>query len=170
MRRKDREIKDFDEIVSVLDKCKVLHLAMISDGKPYSVPVNFGYIVYEENDRKKLSIYIHGAGEGKKVSALKENPAVSFCCECGVEADSVGDKSEACRWTCYYESVIGFGKATFLEKSEEKSAGLDSLMLHNGYKIPAGVKKIAYNIMELANTMVCRIEVDEITGKRHSRR
>ena len=34
MRRKDREVKDFDEIISILDKCKVLHLAMISEGKP----------------------------------------------------------------------------------------------------------------------------------------
>lgn len=66
MRRKDREIKNFDEIISVLEKCKVLHLAMISDGKPYSVPVNFGYIVREEDGQKKLAVYIHGAGEGKK--------------------------------------------------------------------------------------------------------
>ena len=69
MRRKDREIKNFDEIISVLEKCKVLHLAMISDGKPYSVPVNFGYIVREEDGQKKLAVYFHGAGEGKKVSA-----------------------------------------------------------------------------------------------------
>ena len=43
-------------------------------------------------------------------------------------------------------------------------------MFHNGYKIPAGIKTIAYNMMELANTMVARIDVDEITGKRHSRK
>lgn len=170
MRRKDREIKDFDEIIAVLEKCRVLHLAMISEGKPYSVPVNFGYLVEENEGAKKLSIYIHGAGEGKKVSALKENPSVSFSCECNVEVDSLGDKSEACRWTCYYESVIGFGKARFLEKSPEKTAGLDSIMLHNGYKIPCGLKTIAYNMMELANTMVCCIEVEEVTGKRHSRK
>ena len=170
MRRKDREIKNFDEIISVLEKCKVLHLAMISDGKPYSVPVNFGYIVREEDGQKKLAVYIHGAGEGKKVSALKENPYVSFSCECGVQVDSLGDKLNACKWTCFYESVIGFGKVTFLEKSTEKTAGLDALMFHNGYKIPAGIKTIAYNMMELANTMVARIDVDEITGKRHSRK
>lgn len=170
MRRKDREIKDFDEIIGVLEKCKVLHLAMISEGRPYSVPVNFGYIVREKDETKKLSIYIHGAGEGKKVSALKENPLVSFSCECGAEVDSLGDKAEACRWTCYYESVIGFGKVRFLEKSPEKTDGLDSLMFHNGYKIPAGLKKIAYGAMELAKTMVACIDVEEVTGKRHARK
>lgn len=170
MRRKDREVKDFDEIISILDKCKVIHLAMISEGKPYSVPVNFGYIVREEDGIKKLSIYIHGAGEGKKVSALKENPSVSFSCECGVDVDSLGDKAEACSWTCYYESVIGFGKVRFLEKSPEKTEGLDSLMFHNGYKIPAGLKRIAYGAMELAKTMVACIDVEEVTGKRHARK
>lgn len=69
MRRKDREVKDFDEIISILDKCKVLHLAMISEGKPYSVPVNFGYIVRKEDGTKKLSVYIHGAGEYSKSRA-----------------------------------------------------------------------------------------------------
>lgn len=168
MRRKDREIKDFDQIIEVLDKCKVLHLAMISQGKPYSVPVNFGYGVTESEGTKKLSVYFHGAGEGKKVSALKENPAVSFSCECGVDVDAVGDKSVACRWTCYYESVIGFGKVTFLDSSD-KNAGLDAIMLHNGYKIPAGIKTIVYGAMDLAKTMVARIDVEEITGKRHSK-
>lgn len=64
MRRKDREIKEFDEIIDVLSRCKVLHLALISDGKPYAVPVNFGYAVSESDGRKKLAIYFHGAGEG----------------------------------------------------------------------------------------------------------
>ena len=97
----------------------------------------------------------------------KENPVVSFSCECGVEVDSLGDKADACKWTCYYESVIGFGKVRFLEKSPEKTEGLDSLMLHNGYKIPAGVKKIAYGMMELTKTMVACIDVEEVSGKRH---
>ena len=110
MRRKDRAVKDFDEIIDILSRCKVLHLALISDGKPYSVPVNFGSIVSEENGEKKLSVYFHGAGEGKK---------------------------------------------------------LDAIMFHNGYKLPAGVKGIAYNAMSLAKTAVVKIEVSEITGKRH---
>ena len=57
MRRKDREIKEFDEIIDVLSRCKVLHLALISDGKPYAVPVNFGFAVHEsEGKRNSRSI------------------------------------------------------------------------------------------------------------------
>ena len=65
MRRKDREIKEFDEIIDVLSRCKVQHLALISNGNPYAVPVNFGFIVRESDGQKKLSIYIHGAAKAR---------------------------------------------------------------------------------------------------------
>ena len=167
MRRKDREVKGFDEIINILSRSKVLHLALISNGKPYSVPVNFGYIVTEENGTKKLSIYFHGAGEGKKLDAIRENPCVSFCTETDSE---LSGEDDACNWTCYYESVIGFGTATILDDKNERAKGLDALMFHNGYKLPAGVKIIAYNAMYLAKTAVVKIEVSEITGKRHLRK
>ena len=116
MRRKDREIKEFDEIIDVLSRCKVLHLALISDGKPYAVPVNFGFAVRESEGQKKLTLYFHGAGEGKKLDAIKANPQVSFCAETSVEASGPQSaNADACKWTCFYESVIGFGTASLRE-------------------------------------------------------
>ena len=167
MRRKDREIKEFDEIIDVFSRSKVLHLALISNGKPYAVPVNYGFVVRESDGQKKLSIYIHGAGEGKKLDAIKANPQVSFCAETSVEASGSNASEDACKWTCFYESVIGFGTASLVEDSKERTAGLDSIMFHNGYKIPFGIKTIAYSAMALAHTAVIKIEVSEITGTRH---
>ena len=164
MRRKDREVKDFEKIINILSRSKVLHLALISEGKPYSVPVNFGYVVSEKDGERKLSVYFHGAGEGKKLDAIRQNPNVSFCAEAGSE---VYGSEEACSWTCFYESVIGFATAEILDDKKERSKGLDAIMIHNGYKLPAGVKIIAYNAMALAKTAVVKIEVSEITGKRH---
>lgn len=164
MRRKDREINDFDKIIDILSRSKILHLALISDGKPYSVPVNFGYVVSEDKTGKKLSIYFHGAGEGKKIEAIKENPIISFCTEAYTE---VSGFDSVCHWTCYYESIVGLGNATILQSQKERTQGLDALMLHNGYKLPVGVKCIAYNAMSLANTAVVRIDVTDITGKCH---
>ena len=136
MRRKDREIKEFDGIIDVLSRCKVLHLALIS--------------------------------EGKKLDAIKVNPQVSFCAETSVETSGPENSPEdACKWTCFYESVIGFGTASLVEDAKERTAGLDSIMFHNGYKMPPGIKTIAYNAMTLAHTAVIKIEVSEITGKRH---
>lgn len=42
MRRKDREIKEFDGIVNVIKKCDVCRVALNDDGYPYIVPLNFG--------------------------------------------------------------------------------------------------------------------------------
>ncbi len=165
MRRKDREVKSFDEIIDILSRCKVLHLALISEGKPYSVPLNFGYVLEEDAGAKKLTVYFHCAPEGKKLTAIKENPEVCFSAESLAEAD--GDKEKACTWTCYYESVIGFGKAEILTDSDERTKGLDAIMFHHGFNLPAGVKRIAYNAMELARTEVVKIDVAEITGKHH---
>ena len=35
MRRSDREITDLGEILSIINDCKVIHLAMVDDGEPY---------------------------------------------------------------------------------------------------------------------------------------
>ncbi len=114
MRRKDREVKSFDEIIDIISRCKVLHLALISEGKPYSVPLHFGYTVTVDDRAKNLTLYFHGAGEGKKLESVKQNPDVSFCAE--TFADVAGGET-ACVWTCYYESVICFGKADILTVS-----------------------------------------------------
>lgn len=167
MRRKDREVLDFDEIIGILDKCKVMHLAMISEGKPYSVPVNFGYMAFNEDGKKRVEVYFHGAKEGKKVSALKENPQVCFSAVSFSQTESSDKSTEPCSWTCFYESVTGSGKAVFLENAAERAKAMDALMLHNGYRLPPGVKTIAYNMMMFAKTSVVKIEIEMLTGKRH---
>ena len=43
MRRKDREIKNLDDIFSVVENCAVVHVAMVDDGRPYVVALNFGF-------------------------------------------------------------------------------------------------------------------------------
>lgn len=42
MRRKDREITDFNEIMKIIDKCDTCRLALIDEEYPYIVPLNFG--------------------------------------------------------------------------------------------------------------------------------
>ena len=168
MRRKDREVTYFEEIIDILSRCEVMHLAMVSDGKPYSVPLNFGFAAKDVGDSKRVELYFHGAKDGKKVRALRENSNVCFSAVASAQAESLSeDKSIACDWTTFYESVVGSGQATFLETVEEKEAALDALMLHNGYKLPEGMSKIPYKAAALANVAVVKIAVDEITGKRH---
>ena len=42
MRRKDREITDFDEIMNIINKCDTCRLALFDKEFPYIVPLNFG--------------------------------------------------------------------------------------------------------------------------------
>lgn len=49
MRRKDREITDFHELIEIMKKCDVCRIALKDeDGYPYIVPLNFGLEVQGE--------------------------------------------------------------------------------------------------------------------------
>ena len=68
MRRSDREIKDFDEIIKVINKCDVCRLAINDGDYPYIVPMNFGLNIEDG----KVVLYFHCASEGKKLELLKK--------------------------------------------------------------------------------------------------
>ena len=42
MRRKDREITDFNEMLEIMKKCDVCRIALNDEEFPYIVPLNFG--------------------------------------------------------------------------------------------------------------------------------
>ena len=42
MRRKDREITNFNEMIEIIKKCDSCVLALNDEGFPYLVPMNFG--------------------------------------------------------------------------------------------------------------------------------
>ena len=71
MRRSDREIKEYNEIIGVIEKCDVCRLALNNDGYPYIIPLNFGF--KEENGKAEL--YFHCANEGTKLELIKKEEA-----------------------------------------------------------------------------------------------
>ncbi len=117
MRRKDREIKDIKEIINILDNCKTAHLAMVDKGMPYVVPLSYGYELVEG----QITLYFHSAKEGRKLDILKENSNVCF------EISCEGEPQQAeipCNSGYFYSSIIGNGKAVFVEDEAEKCKGL----------------------------------------------
>ncbi len=72
MRRSDREITDEKKIAEILDTAKILHLGMVDGGRPYVLPLHYGY----EFADGALVFYMHGAKEGRKLEVLRTNPAV----------------------------------------------------------------------------------------------
>lgn len=151
MRKADREIKDFSEIVSLLERCDTLHIAMTGENGPYVVPVSFGF----EALNGRVTLYFHGAAEGLKHELLARDSRVC------VEASLLhGYRGAGNGITADYESVIGFGTAEICG-DEEAAHGVELLMAHCGYPGFDGKTCIA-----LGMTRVYRIALSSLTGKR----
>ena len=152
MRNSKREITNLDEIVDVLSRCDTVRLGIGGAKYPYVVPLSFGFEVRDG----KIVLYVHGAGEGLKHELLARNNRV--CAEADLFHRYRPTKHSA---TAEYESVIGFGTA---EKAEgaEKLRGLALLMRRCGMPdVPVESCAAA------AETVVYRITLDRVTGKRN---
>ncbi len=155
MRKTDREITDICEILAIIKKGKICHIAIVDNGKPYVEPMSYGF-GYEKGS---LTFYFLSPKEGRKIDVLRKNPDVSF--DICVEKEIVIDRENACRSGRFYESVIGFGHVEFIEDIPAKCKALTYLMSHqsNGQ---------SFEFDENATSSVCvfKIIVHELTGKR----
>ncbi|NVM04174.1 MAG: pyridoxamine 5'-phosphate oxidase family protein [Candidatus Helarchaeota archaeon] len=150
MRRNEKEIKDKELIKNIIEKSTVCRIAMALNNSPYIVPVIFGY---EDN-----FLYIHSAPEGKKIEILKQNNNVCF--EMDINHEIV--KSDTpCKWSMNYYSIIGYGKASFINDFQEKINAMNIIMKHysssNSHKY---YEKIVNNLA------IIKIEIEKITGKK----
>ena len=153
MRRQDREIKEFQEILSVMEHCDVCRIAMFDGEYPYLVPLNFGM----ETAGSRVTLYFHAANKGKKLELLRSNPRVCFEMDCNHQLH-FDNRNGMC--TMAYESVIGYGTILFLEEEKEKIHGLDLLTAHYHPK-----DNFYYNRAAVAYTEVFLLEVISFTGK-----
>jgi hypothetical protein len=149
MRRKDKEITDKKFVEDILSKAEICRIAMVNNGQPYLVPVNYGY--YDN------AIYIHSAAKGKKIDILKQNNRVCFEVDYGHE---VQKDALACNWTAKYRSLIGFGTVDILTGDEEKRFGLDRIMEHYG-----SAENNIYKEKNVESIVVLKINIEEVTMK-----
>ena len=61
--RREREVTDINEIIGILDRAKIVHVGMVDEGKPYIVPMNYGYPLEDG----RLTFYLHSAVKGDKL-------------------------------------------------------------------------------------------------------
>ena len=153
MRRKDREITEIEAIRAILDKAKVLHLAMIDGARPYVVPMNYGYALADG----RLTLYLHGAKEGRKLDVLRQNDRVAFVLETNVSQVSGGDIP--CKYGEAYASVMGEGTAVLLDDPVQKIEALQILM-----KTQTG-REFAFTPAMAESVAVIRVNVDSFTAK-----
>ena len=134
---------------SILSEATVCRLGCDDYGKPYIVPLSFGY--------RKGVIYIHSAHEGRKITLLQKNP------ECCIEVDECSEvvrDEKPCMWGMHYRSVICTGRAYFITDTEEKRDGLNCIINHYG------AESHNFSEKELQGVCVIRIDIAEMTGKK----
>lgn len=154
MRRKDREVTEIQEILRIIDQCQVCRVAMVDDAGPYIVPMNFG-CSFESN---QLVLYFHCASEGRKIDALRQNPQVCFEMDC---EHRLIEGEAPCSFAYSFKSVIGSGRAEFIEEPEEKKAALSLLMRHQTGRA------FDFDDKAASSVTVFKIIAHEFTGKYH---
>jgi len=149
MRRKDKEIKDMEEIESIINKSNVCRIALSENNSPYIVPVCFGY--------KDNCLYFHSANEGKKIDIIKKNNKICF------EFDDYSGlliSENPCDWDMKYYSVIGHGKASIIDDYEEKIKALNIIIEHyseSSYEFPQKF---------IDAVTIIKVEIENISGKK----
>ncbi|MFN8207846.1 MAG: pyridoxamine 5'-phosphate oxidase family protein [Bacteroidales bacterium] len=151
MRRKDREITDPEVVRKILTEALICRLALMDEGEPYIVPLNFGY--------EDPFLYFHSAPAGRKIDILKRNNRVCFEIESEV---SVTEGPEACDYTTQYRSVIGYGKVELLSDPEAIRAGLDVIMHQHGR-----VGKNNYKEQYMGHMLVLRLQIEQLSCKQN---
>ena len=153
MRRKDREVTDFDTIVGIIDECNIIRIGLADGDFPYIVPLNFAYIV----SGKQVDFYVHGAMAGRKYELMKKNKKCSFEMDIPLEMDCIAEKKDV---TMRYKCVMGTANITFLD-GEEKQKAIDNIIM-NRYE---ETRNFDYNRKMVAVTMVAKLTAIDLTAK-----
>jgi nitroimidazol reductase NimA-like FMN-containing flavoprotein (pyridoxamine 5'-phosphate oxidase superfamily) len=115
MQRTERRMK---ELWDILDGTKVCYLGVVDDLGPYVVPMVFGH--------DGCSIFLHSAGDGRKVRAIERDPRV--CLTFAVDVEVI-EGEIPCRWGMRFRSVVVEGQASF-PKGERKRYALERIYRH----------------------------------------
>lgn len=152
MRRADREITDFEEMLQVMDRCEVCRLAFHQEEYPYILPLNFGY----KREGQKVTLYFHGANEGKKYELMKKDNRVAFEMDCSHKLVSDREKGYC---TMKYESIIGTGRLEIVP-DEEKLEALTVMTDHYH------MEHFEFSHAAMPQTTAMKLVVEQMTGKR----
>lgn len=152
MRRSDREVKEFDEIIGIMKKCDVCRIALNHNGYPYILPLNFGMKV----ENTSVELYFHGANKGTKYDLIRADNRASFEMDCEHRLVTDMEKGSC---TMEYESVIGQGHMELVAEVEKEEA-LHILMSHYHQE------EIPFDKSVMPATTILKLVVENMTGKR----
>ncbi|MCP4140606.1 MAG: pyridoxamine 5'-phosphate oxidase family protein [Chloroflexi bacterium] len=156
MRRSDREIKDKEWIIALLNRAGYGVLATCKDGQPFTVARNFAY------DPENHAIYFHGARKGRTFENVGEGTLANL------NVSEMGEwilSERAMNFGVYYKGVVAFGKLSVVEDSDEAKRGLQLLMDKHFPDLKPDVNYEAITDIDLKVTAVLRMDINSWSGK-----
>lgn len=151
-RRSDKEIKSFDEILSIIQSQAYFTLAICEKNQPYVVSMDYVF------DLDQNCFYCHFAYEGKKINILKNNPIIW-----GQITKDNGYIQGECNHA--YETVQFSGRCSFITDLEEKQQALMKLII-KFEKNPDVYKTKFITETSLKSVMIGKIDVTGISAKK----
>lgn len=154
MSKKEKEIRDQNELTEILKQGKYAVISMCRDNEPYVVTLSYGY------DEDKNALYFHAALKGLKIDFIKHNSNV-----CATVIEDGGYIMNRCEHK--YRSVVFWGKMFVVEDLEEKKRGIGVLLNHleNDPKIIR--ERVLGSEDKLDSAAILRLDIKELTGKRN---
>jgi hypothetical protein len=153
MHRKEREIRDFEEIEEIIETADVCRIALSDNDIPYIVTMNYGY-----KKESRPVLYLHSAKNGKKIDIIKRNNAVCF--QMSID-HKLGKTHLRCNCGMNYKSVVGMGKISFITDKAEKIEALNNIVDRYTKE-----EKHIFDEKYVDITTVLRIDIDDISGKK----
>jgi nitroimidazol reductase NimA-like FMN-containing flavoprotein (pyridoxamine 5'-phosphate oxidase superfamily) len=146
-----REFRDSrDEMERILREETVGYLGLCNDGKPYVVPLNYGYV-----DGR---ILFHCAMTGRKLDHLRSNPEVCFTV--GRQSGEVRRHGEGDPCHVDSESVICHGRARTFDDPQERKRILD--LFNRCFRADAD----EISLETASKCCAVEITIAEMTGRR----
>ncbi len=155
-RRKDRWVRDDVWIVSMLSSSLFCTVGTAANGWAYQRPSAFFF------DAEKRAIYIHGAHSGRAISNAVENDKVTICV---YDIGAMRLHARAFEFLQEHAGVVVFGRARLEEDNREKHRVMQATFAKHAPHLQCNVDYEPASQMEIDETTVIRIEIENWSGK-----
>ena len=154
LRRTDRAVTDLDEVYGILGRGEVGHLGLVDADGPYVVPVSYAHKVVDG----RVTVYVHGSGEGRRTAAIAVDPRVCF--EVAIRHQTILHE-RLDKLSVSYSSVIGQGVQRVVTDPDER---VEALSLIVEKYAPGRGAEVAG--ADLPPVTVVALDLDKVTAKK----
>ncbi|HCS21716.1 MAG TPA: pyridoxamine 5'-phosphate oxidase family protein [Bacteroidetes bacterium] len=147
-----RAVNDEAHVYAILDAGFLCHVAFVHEGVPMIIPTAYG--------RKGDIIYLHGSVKNFMLNQIIQQQTISISV---THLDGIVLARTLFDTSANYRSVVLFGKATLLEKEEDRLEALkiitDNIIPGRWEEVPVGSDS------ELKATMVVAFKIEHASAK-----